>query len=256
MPVPGQVMNPESIEAAALTYLSDGWPISAYMARPRRSGPRPAILVLEEIFGVNEHIRDVVRRFAAAGFIALAPEIFSRVGNPKPGEPIEAILARAQRLPDSQIVRDLDRGAALLARHGTNGKLGCVGFCLGGRNSLLYACGGGHVDATIDCWGGYILNATATEKTTPSRPTPVADMVGNLRGALYVVCGEEDKNPSPEQAAEFSGRLRKAGKKATVEAFKNAGHAFFADYRPNYRPEAAAELWPKMLSFFGTHLHD
>jgi carboxymethylenebutenolidase len=253
MPVPGQVVDSEAIQTTDLTFFSDGWPIAAFMASPRRPGARPAIIVLEEIFGVNEHIRDVTRRLAAAGFTALAPELFSRAGRPEPWAPIETTLARAQRLPDSQIIRDLDNAAAFLVRNGAS-KLGCIGFCLGGRNSLMYACRGRGVDATIDCWGGYIFSASATERVTAARPTPVGEMIDGLRGALYVVCGEEDKNPSPEQAAELSERLRKAGKQATLEVFEKAGHAFFADYRPGYRRAAAAILWSKILAFFESHL--
>jgi carboxymethylenebutenolidase len=110
------------------------------------------------------------------------------------------------------------------------------------------------VNAAIDCWGGFITRATPDSVSTPERPTPVIDLVPNLGCALYVVCGEEDQNPSLADAEELRKRLQNAGKAFAVDIFKNAGHAFFADYRPSYREPAAFELWPKMVSFFKTHL--
>ncbi|MBF6568575.1 MAG: dienelactone hydrolase family protein [Candidatus Binataceae bacterium] len=255
MPVAGQVTNPESIETKEISYLSDGSPIAAYLARPRRPGSYPGIIVLQEIFGVNEHIRDLARRFAAAGFVALAPELFSRVGRPRAGEAIEETIARAAGLDDRQLIRDVEGAVtALRNQGGVSSKIGTAGFCFGGRLALMFACNSKSPSATVDCWGGNTLFAGPGAPTSPSRPTPVADMVGNLHGALYVVGGAEDQNPSPEHLSQLGERLKQAGKNATVEIFQGAGHAFFADYRPGYNEKAAFDLWPKMISFLKANL--
>ncbi len=165
------------------------------------------------------------------------------------------VRAKMFGLADAQLVRDFESAAAFVrAQPGASGKVGCVGFCVGGRWTLLFACSSGKVDAAIDCWGGFITRATPEAATTPQRPTPVIDLVPNLHCPLYVVCGEEDQNPSPADAGELRKRLAAAGRNFEVEIFRNAGHAFFADYRPSYREQAAFELWPKMTAFFRKHL--
>src|SRR6266849_831149 len=169
--------------------------------------------------------------------------------------PAVIVLHEAFGLVDAQLARDFNAAADFVrAQPGSNGKVGCVGFCVGGRWTLLFACSSDKVNAAVDCWGGFINRATPEAVTTPERPTPVIDLVPQLHCPLYVVCGEEDQNPSPAVAEELRGRLEKAGKKFQFDMFKNAGHAFFADYRPSYREKAAFELWPKMVAFFQANL--
>jgi carboxymethylenebutenolidase len=253
MALAGQVTNPERLEDRDVTFQSDGTAINSYLVRPREPGSYPGIIVIHEAWGVIEHIRDVARRFASLGYIALAPDLYTRVGAPKTSDPMNIVLSRMLALPDAQLVRDLDQAADLLAAQpGMTGKIGCVGFCMGGRTTLLYACSSNRLSAAIDCWGGGITADAAP--VTPARPTPIVDLVPRLGCPLYAVCGEEDANPSPAQAEVLRQRLQQADKTFTVEIFKNAGHAFFADYRQSYREKAALELWPKMAAFFDTHL--
>jgi carboxymethylenebutenolidase len=253
MALAGQVTNPERLAGRDVTFQSDGAAINAYLVRPREPGSYPGIIVIHEAWGVIEHIRDVARRFAGLGYIALAPDLYTRVGAPKPEDPMSVVLSRMLSLPDAQLVRDLDKAADLLAAEpGITGKIGCVGFCMGGRTTLLYACSSKRLTAAIDCWGGGIT--ADASPVTAQRPTPIVDLVPHLGCPLYAVCGEEDANPSPAQIEMLRQRLQQAGKTSTVEVFKNAGHAFFADYRPSYREKAAFELWPKMAAFFDTHL--
>ena len=255
MALAGEVQDLSSLETRDVTFASDGFQMKGYLARPKASGNYPGVIVLHEAFGLVDHERDVARRFANAGFIALAPDIYSRVGALKNASDMTEVRAKMFGLTDAQIVRDCDAAAAFVrAQPGSNGRVGCVGFCVGGRWTLLFACSSDKVNAAIDCWGGFITRATPDAATTPERPTPVIDLAPQLHCPLFIVCGEEDQNPSPADAGALADRLTRAGKAFQFEVFKNAGHAFFADYRPSYREAAAFELWPKMLAFFKTHL--
>ncbi|MGH7985371.1 MAG: dienelactone hydrolase family protein [Candidatus Binataceae bacterium] len=255
MALAGEVTNPATIDGKDVTFESDGFALRAYLARPKEQGSYPAVLILHEAFGLVEHERDVARRFANQGFIALAPDVYSRVGAPKNASDMAEVRTKMFGLKDSQLVRDFEAAAAFLrAQPGSNGKVGCVGFCVGGRWTLLFACSSDKVNAAVDCWGGFVTRATAEAMTTPERPTAVVDLIPQLHCPLYVVCGEEDQNPSPEHAAEIRKRLEQAGKNFQLEIFKHAGHAFFADYRPSYREQAAFDLWPKMVAFFKNNL--
>jgi carboxymethylenebutenolidase len=256
MALAGQVEDPQRIVTQDVTVASDGANIEAFLARPRQAGRYPGIIVIHEAFGVDEHIGDVVGRLANAGFTALAPNLYQRVGAPKAGD-MSTVMAKMFGLEDRQLVRDLEAAAGYLrALDGATGKVGCVGFCMGGRTTLLFACSSGKVDAAMPCWGGFIMSATPDAPTTASRPTPVIDLAGNLHCPLYAVIGAEDANPSPAHGAELRARLDRTGKGtlATIEIFENAGHAFFNDKRPNYREKASFELWPKMVAFFKKHL--
>ena len=255
MPLPGEVTNPAALETRDVTFKSDGFAMRAHLARPKAPGTYPAVIVLHEAFGLVEHERDVARRFANAGFIALAPDIYSRVGALNNATDMTEVRAKMFGLADAQLVRDFEAAAAFVrAQPGASGKVGCVGFCVGGRWTLLFACTSTKVDAAIDCWGGFITRATPDAASTPERPIPVIELAEKLHCPLYIVCGEEDQNPSPADAADLGRRLEGAGKNFKLEVFKNAGHAFFADYRPSYRAAAAFELWPKMVAFFKAQL--
>ena len=254
MPVPGQVTDPAAVQAQDVTFPSASDTIQGYLARPSRAGTHPGVIVIHEAFGMVEHIRDLARRFANAGFIALAPDLYSRVGGPNPDD-MQSVFPKMFGLSDDQVVRDLEAAAAFLrGQEGSSGKVGCIGFCSGGRQTLLFACRSDQVDAAVDCWGGFISRATPNDVTTPERPTPVMDLLPQLHCPLFAVFGEEDQNPTPAEAEEMRRRLEQAGKTFQLKVFPNAGHAFLADYRPSYREGPAMELWPQIVSFFETHL--
>jgi carboxymethylenebutenolidase len=255
MAVPGLVERPETLRTQEVTFDSGGTAISAYIARPAEPGTYPGVLVVHEAFGPVEHIADLCRRFANLGFIALAPNLYERVGAPDPGE-MASVLEKMFSLPDSQVVADLEAAARHLRADGeSSGKVGCIGFCSGGRQTLLFACSSDQLDAAIDCWGGLITRATFDAETTSARPSRVIDLVDNLRCPLFVVGGAEDENPSPEVLAELQDRLERAdGKEFEVRMFAGAGPAFLADYRPSYSEQAAFELWPQIVDFFNLHL--
>jgi carboxymethylenebutenolidase len=255
MPVPGAVQDLDRLQTAEVEVQSDGVALPAYLARPRDAAARPGVIVIHDIFGVSDHTRDVARRFANAGFDALAPSLYAHTGAPDSGADMAALMAAMFRVTDAQAVRDLDACAAhLRSLDGSNGKVGVVGFCSGGRHVLLFASSSDKVDASVDCWGGFVDRATPDAERTPARPVPVLDLAGNLRAPLLLVGGAEDQNPSPQLLTDLHARLRAEGKDVELEIFENAGHAFFHDQRPMYREEAAQRLWPIMLEFFARNL--
>lgn len=254
MPVPGEVKNPEALRTSDVRIASEPGTINGYLAQPATAGAYPGIIVIHEAFGIVEHIKDIARRFANIGFNALAPDLYTRVGPPDPNS-MDSVLPKMFGLSDAQVVRDLESAAAhLRGLPGATGKVGVIGFCSGGRQTLLFACSSDKVDAAVDCWGGFIQRAKPDAETTPERPTKVIDLASNLRCPLLAVFGAEDQNPSVADAEEMRSRLTQAGKTFEMKIFQDAGHAFLADYRPHYREKAAFELWPQIVAFFETHL--
>ncbi len=251
--IPGAVSDPSRVRGEDVEIKSGGDTITGYLARPSQSANNPGIVVIHEAFGLVEHIRDVARRFANIGYDALAPDLYARAGGPSNPNDMATVMPVMFGKRDAEAVQDLEAAAAhLRALPGATGKIGAIGFCSGGRQTLLFACSSTKVDAAADCWGGFIHRATPDAETTPARPTPILDLVGQLHCPLFAVFGEEDQNPSAAQAEEL--KKRAAGKDVTVKVYKNAGHAFLADYRPSYREGPATELWADVVAFFGRHL--
>lgn len=252
MAIPGVVAHPELLDSHEIRVPTAHGDIRAYLSRPKETGSYPAVLVIHEAFGLNDHIRDVTRRFAARGYIALAPDLYSVLG--PPSEPSE-VMGVMFRLRDEDAVHYLEQSAARLRQEdGANGKVGCIGFCSGGRHALLYACRSRSVDAAVDCWGGFIRTATPDLTTTPERPVPIMSLADGLQCPLLVVIGTEDKNPSPEDGEVLSKGLQRSGQRFQINVYDDAGHAFFADYRPSYREAAAHQLWEDANHFFDQYL--
>ena len=252
--IPGAVTDPSRVRGEDIELKSGGDTIKGYLARPSQTGRNPGIVVIHEAFGLVEHIRDIARRFANIGYHALAPDLYARKGSPDPND-MNSVFPVMFGKPDAEAVQDLEAAAAhLRGLSGATGKVGAIGFCSGGRQTLLFACSSSKVDAAVDCWGGFIHRATPDAETTPARPNPVLDLVGKLGCPLFGVFGEEDQNPSVAQSEELGKRAQAAGKDATIKVYKNAGHAFLADYRPSYREGPAAELWRDAVAFFDEHL--
>ena len=253
MALPGQVENLEQIETEDVEFGD----LDGYLARPRDVAAAPGVLVVHELFGLNEHIRDITRRFANAGYVALAPNLYSRIGAPEPPEDLDAGREKMRHLADSQVAADLAAAASYLRlRPDSTGRVGCIGFCSGGRYTLVAACTTVAFDAAIDCWGGFITAANPHDATTPNRPVPPVDLVEGLTCPLLAVFGDEDELPSVEHAEVLRERLEAAGKAelATIHVYEKAGHAFFADYRASYREGPAFELWDEVLGFFAEHV--
>ena len=255
MAVPGAVLDTEAVLGEDVRFAgADGDEIRGYLARPAQAGEHPGLIVIHEAFGLNDHIRDVARRFANIGYTALAPDLYSREGGVDAADR-EAVFAAMYAQHDERVIGDLE-GAAheLLRRDDTTGAVGCIGFCSGGRQTLLFACNTDKLSAAVDCWGGFTLRASADAQTTPQRPVTVIDQLDRLSCPTLVVVGAEDGNPSPHDAERLAERARAAGVDLRVSVYEDAGHAFFADYRPTYREPAAHRLWDEITAFLGRHL--
>ncbi len=253
--VPGLVTDPSRIKGGVVHIPSGGTRIPGYLAQPNTPGNYPGIVVIHEAFGLADHICDLARRFANIGYNALAPDLYWRDGAPKDPGDINTVFPVMFGLKDSQAVGDLEAAADYLrALPGATSKIGAIGFCSGGRHTLLFACSSSKVDAAIDCWGGFIDRATPDAETTAARPKPVLDLVPQLHCPVFGVFGEEDQNPPVALAEELKKRAASAGKDVTTKVYKGAGHAFLADYRPSYKEGPAHELWNDIQPFFARHL--
>jgi carboxymethylenebutenolidase len=257
--VPGAVTDPTRVTGEELTFTgAEQAQVNGYLARPAggdpASGAYPAMIVIHEAMGLNEHIRDMANRFANLGYVALGVDLYTREGGPPPMER-EAMMERLFSMPDARALGDLEGAADFLrAREEVGERVGCIGFCMGGRYTLLFACASGRLDAAVDCWGGFIDRATPEERSVPARPTPPLELAEKLSCPLLVAVGAEDQNPSPELGEQLRARATKSSQPVKVDIYENAGHAFLADYRPTYRPEAAHRLWAEIVPFLAQHL--
>jgi carboxymethylenebutenolidase len=254
--VPGVLTDPARVAAAELTFVGDGdTRVNGYLARPTEPGSHPGMIVIHEAMGLNEHIHDVCNRFANIGYVALGVDLYTREGGPPPVDDREAMMKRLFAIPDQRVLGDLE-GAAdhLRSLDGVTGRIGCIGFCMGGRYTLLFACASDRLNAAVDCWGGFIDRATPDERSTPPRPLPPLELAGQLSCPLLGAVGAEDTNPSPELGEQLRTSAAATGQEVKVDIYEGAGHAFFADYRPTYRPAAAAKLWQEIVPFLRRHL--
>ena len=254
--VPGAVTDVSSLRGEDLGFTgANGELVRGYLARPAADGRYPGMIVIHEAGGLGEHIRDVVNRFANLGYVALGPDLYTREGGPPPAGDLQALMERLFSMPDARVLGDLEGAADLLSgREEVTCGIGCIGFCMGGRYTLLFACSSDRLDAAVDCWGGFIDSATPEHHSTAERPVPPLELTGALHCPLYAAIGLEDHNPSPEVGERLREALTESPYETVVETYEGAGHAFFADYRPTYRPEPAARLWEAVVPFLARQL--
>jgi carboxymethylenebutenolidase len=256
--VPGALTDAARVRAEQLTFAgAEGTAISGYLSVPAGGDERkrPAMIVIHEAGGLGEHIRDVANRFANLGYLALGVDMYTRAGGPPPMEDMQAVMAQLFAMSDAHALGDLEGGADLLrAREDCSGKVGCIGFCMGGRYTLLFACASDRLDAAVDCWGGFVDKATFEERSTLARPRPPLELAQQLQCPLLAAIGAEDHNPSPAVGEQLRTQATRSGQEVQVDVYEGAGHAFFADYRPTYRPGPAAKLWSRVVPFLERHL--
>ncbi|MFN3883607.1 MAG: dienelactone hydrolase family protein [Rhodocyclaceae bacterium] len=223
--------------------------LPAYRAMPAGGGNLPTILVVSEIFGVHEYIADVCRRLAKLGYLAIAPELFFRYGDPKKMTNVQEILsAIVAKVPDAEVLADLDACAAWAAKNGGDpARLGVTGFCWGGRITWLYAAHNSNVKAAV-AWYGRI-DGEVNERT-PKWPLDVA---AEIKGAVLGLYGGKDQGIPLDDVESMQAALAKAGDRSRIHVYPEAGHAFHADYRPTYRKEAAEDGWRRLQEWFRQH---
>lgn len=230
----------------------NGDSISGYLSVPADGQRRPGVIVISEVFGLVNHIRELAFKFAGNGYIALAPDLHHREGPGMP-EDIAAKVREEGGVPDDRCIGDLDGAAAYLkAMSNCTGKLGVIGFCSGGRQVVLYACNTKNLSAAVTCYGGRVV--MAPDQLTPRMPKAPIDMVPNLSCPILCLSGVEDQNPSPAMVEQLRQALEQNHKTFEMKSYDGAGHAFFADYRPSYRQAAAVDGWQRVFAWFGQHL--
>lgn len=217
----------------------------AYRAMPEGKGPFPLVLVVQEIFGVHEHIKDVCRRLAKAGYMAVAPELYARQGDVSKLSDIPEIIKIVQKVPDDQVMGDLDAAQAWAKKTGKvdNGRVAITGFCWGGRIVWLYAARG-NVKAGA-AWYGGLSNAINANQTKTA-----LDIAAKLKVPVLGLYGAKDSG-IPVTHVELMRKELATGKSGSeIIVYPDAGHAFNADYRPSYVKTAADDGWQKMLAWF------
>jgi carboxymethylenebutenolidase len=228
----------------------NGDAINAYYARPLIDGPVPGIVLAHHPPGWDEFYLEFTRRFAQHGFAAISPNLFTRAG---PGTP-DDVAARVRGMggvADEQVVGDLVGAATFLrSQDYSNGKVGIIGTCAGGRWAYVAACKSGAFDAVADLWGAFVVQASPT----PTMPVAAIDMTKDLNCPLIGIFGNDDMNPSPAQVDPHEAELQKYGKRYEFYRYDGAGHGFWYYDRTSYRPMQAMESLGKVLDFFEANL--
>lgn len=228
--------------------------MQAYLAHPAAPGPRGGVVVIHHMPGYDRATKEITRRFAELGYNAICPNLYWREA-PGAAPDDAAATARAQGgVPDERLVGDVGGAAAYLrGLPSSNGKVGVIGYCSGGRQSVLAAC---HLDldAAVDCYGAFVTGTPP--ESFPLNVSNLVDVLPNLRAPLLGLFGAQDAYPSPEHVAELDAILTAHGKAHEFHTFDDAGHGFFATDRPSYRVAAANDGWAKIAAFFAKHLGD
>jgi len=222
--------------------------LPAYQASPSGMlGAVPVVLVVEEIFGIHEYIRDVCRRLAKAGYFALAPDLFARQGDVLKMKDQQEILSQVvSRVPDEQVMADLDEAAEYAARTGKAdlARFGLTGFCWGGRIAWLYAAHSNRLRAAV-AWYGRLIHPVS--KLQPRTPVDVAP---ELKCPVLGLYGEADPAIPLEHVESMRQAIRAASKNASLMVYPGAGHGFHADYRATYHKDAATDGWLRLREWF------
>lgn len=222
--------------------------LPGYFARPSGAGRFPVVIVVEEIFGVHEYIRDICRRLAKLGYLAVSAELYARVGNLNDQTAPAELMAIVSRAPDGQMMNDLDGLVAWAGAHeGDTSRLGITGFCRGGRTTWLYAAHNPALKAAVAWYGP--VGGTRNDL----QPQTVQDIAGDIKCPLLGLYGEKDPGIPPAAVKEAEDKAHAAGKTVEIVEYPNAAHAFHADYRPSYVKDAAEDGWNRMLAWFKQH---
>jgi carboxymethylenebutenolidase len=227
-----------------------GGEIPGYRAMPASGGPFPTVLVIQEIFGVHEHIKDMCRRFAKLGYFAVAPALYSREGDVSGMKDIQEIISKVvSKVPDAQVASDLDATVAWAKSGGKadTAKLGVTGFCWGGRQVWLYAAHNPNVKAAVAWYGPLKRPGTDLQPKNP------IDLVSQLKVPVLGLYGGADAGIPVASVDEMKAALKAAGSQSEIVLYPDTPHGFNADYRPSYRPEQAKDGWSRLQAWFKQH---
>jgi carboxymethylenebutenolidase len=226
--------------------------IEAYLARPGGEDPRGGVVVIHHLPGYDRGTKEIARRFAELGYDAICPNLYWREA-PGAAPDDAAATARANGgVPDAQLIGDVAGAAAhLRGLPSSNGRVGVIGYCSGGRQSVLAACNV-DLDAAVDCYGAFVTGTPPD--AFPLKVTNLVDQLPNLRAPLLGLFGKEDSYPSPAQVDELDEILTANAKPHEFHSYDDAGHAFFAVERPSYRVAAANDGWERIAAFYAAHL--
>jgi len=252
LPVAAQTMiktDSAGLTAGDITVTVKGQKVPAYRAQPQGKTNLPVVLVVSEIFGVHGYIADVARRFAKQGYLALAPDLFVRQGDPASyGSIAEVMKEVVGKTPDAQVMGDLNACVAWARDNGGNtDKLGVTGFCWGGRITWLYCAHNPNVKAGV-AWYGRL-----TGDKTPLTPQHPLDLAPTLKVPVLGLYGGKDSGIPLGTVEKMKAALAQGGSKSELVVYPNSGHGFHADYRPSYVEADAKDGWKRCLDWFKAH---
>jgi carboxymethylenebutenolidase len=230
----------------------EGATVNAYQAQPDGDGPFGGVLVIHHLPGWDSSTKEITRTFAAHGYNAICPNLYARQGLDTDPDDAAAAARADGGVPDAQFVGDAGAAIeALRALPTSNGKVGVIGYCSGGRQSFLTAVSL-PVDAAVDCYGAFVTGTVPDG--FPLKVVPLVDRTPSLACPLLGLFGQDDQFPSPEHVDELEEALQAAGKTYEFHRYDGAGHAFFSTNRTAFRPEAALDGWERIFTWFGTYL--
>jgi carboxymethylenebutenolidase len=240
----------EGLTAGEVKIPAAGGEIPAYRAMPAKGGRFPIVLVVQEIFGVHEHIKDVCRRFAKEGYLAIAPELYARQGDPSKYTDWKQLYGEiVLKVPDAQVMSDLDAAVAWAGKSGSGdvSRVAVTGFCWGGRIVWLYAAHSATLKAGV-AWYGRLVG-----ESTELQPKYPIDVVADLKAPVLGLYGGKDQGIPLADVEKMRAALAAAKNFSEIVVFPDAEHGFNADYRPSYRAEDAKEGWRRCLAWFREH---
>ena len=226
--------------------------VRAYYSRPLDPGPHPGIVLIPHLPGWDELNREVARRFTQHGFAVVCPDIYQQFGAGTPDE-VAAAAREAGGVADATVMDQCATALNFLnAQPDSNGAVGVIGMCSGGRHAFLAGCQVPGVGAVVECWGGGVV--MPKEALSPAKPVAPIDLTEQLQCPIIGIFGNDDQHPSPAEVDAHEAALKKAGKQYEFHRYDGAGHAIWNYTRDSYRPDAAMDSWNRALAFFDEHL--
>jgi carboxymethylenebutenolidase len=238
--------DPAGLDAGETQISTTDGNLPAYYAKPALKGTFPVILVNEEIFGVHEYIKDVCRRWAKLGYLAVATEYYARIGDLSKMTDVKQIMSDViLKAPDAQYMSDIDSTLAWALRNGgSSTRVGIIGFCRGGRQTWLYAAHSPHLKAAVAFYGPLLGPAS------PIQPHTALDLAGEIKCPMLGLYGGQDQSISVESVHEAEAKAKAGHKTVQIVIYPDASHGFHADYRPSYRQADAEDAWKRALAWF------